>query len=93
MLPLSRIVSQRSPWQMYTLATRSTRFFGVGHVSFCTGIKLIADLTRFTGDNYTVKPPTGQKKVVVLLGWAYHWGVFNKNVWIGHFAVPKRWSL
>ena len=49
MLPLSRIVSQRSPWQMYTLATRSTRLFGVGHVSCCTRIKLIAGLTRFTG--------------------------------------------
>ena len=49
MLPLSRIVRQRSPWQMYTLATRSTRLFGVGHVSCCTRIKLIAGLTRFTG--------------------------------------------
>ena len=49
MLPLSRIVSQRSPWQMYTLATRPTRLFGVGHVSCCTRIKLIAGLTRFTG--------------------------------------------
>ena len=50
MLPLSRIVNQRSPWQMYTLATRPTRLFGVGHVSCCTRIKLIAGLTRFTGD-------------------------------------------
>ena len=34
---------------MYTLATRPTRLFGVGHVSCCTRIKLIAGLTRFTG--------------------------------------------
>ena len=49
MLPLSRIVSQQSPWQMYTLATRSTRLFGVSHVSCCTRLKLIAGLTQFTG--------------------------------------------